>query len=537
MKKLIVIILIIFTSCKSQEKVDLIIYNANIYTVDGNFNKAEAVAIKDGKFVEVGTSETIQNKYASDAMIDSKGQTIVPGFIDAHCHFYGLGMNQQVVDLVGTKSFDEVLERLQAFQKEKQTSFLLGRGWDQNDWEIKEFPTKEKLDELYPNIPVSIRRIDGHALLANQKALDMAGISIDTKIDGGEVVLKDGKLTGVLIDNPMYLVNSIIPKPSTKTKIQALKDAQKICFDYGLTTVNDAGLNRDVIQLIDSLHRTGDLNIRVYAMVSNKKENLDYYLPKGKIKTDKLNVSSVKVYADGALGSRGATLKEEYSDKHNHFGAMVTRPDEIDALAMRIASSDYQMNTHAIGDSANVVVLKAYQNALKDKKDRRWKVEHAQVITDNDFDYFENENIIPSVQPTHATSDMYWADERLGDRIKGAYAYKDLLKRSGTIALGTDFPVEHVSPFYTFYAAVARQDLQQYPDGGFQMENALTREETLKGMTIWAAHSNFEEDEKGSIEAGKFADFIILDKDIMEVPTEEIPDIEVLQTYLGGVAQ
>ena len=537
MKKLFLILLIIFTSCESQETVDLIVYNANIYTVDDNFSKSEAMAVIDSKIVEVGTSDAILNTYTSNKNLNAKGQTIVPGFIDAHCHFYGLGLTQQIVDLVGTESFDEVLDRLQKFQNEKQTNFLIGRGWDQNDWEFIEFPNKDKLDEVFPDIPVVIERIGGHTYLVNQKALDLAKINEKTKVEGGEIEEINNKLTGILIDNPKDLIDSIIPKPSIKTKIQALKDAQKICFEYGLTTVNDAGLDKDVIQLIDSLHQTGDLNIRVYAMVANKPENLDYYLPQGKIKTDRLNVQSVKVYADGALGSRGATLKEPYSDKHNHFGAMVTHPDDIQAVAKRIANSEYQMNTHAIGDSANIVVLRAYENVLKDEKDRRWKVEHAQVITDNDFDYFENENIIPSVQPTHATSDMYWADERLGDRIKGAYAFKDLLNKSGTIVLGTDFPVEHVSPFYTFYAAVARQDLKQYPKNGFQMENALTREETLKGMTIWAAHSNFEEDEKGSIEAGKFADFIILDKNIMEVPVNEIPDIKVIQTYLGGVAQ
>ncbi len=537
MKKLILLFLIIFISCKSQDPVDLIVYNANIYTVDDDFSKAEAVAVKDGKFVEVGTSEDIQKNYSSKEIIDANGQTVLPGFIDAHCHFYGLGLDQQIVDLVGTESFEEVLDKLVAFQNKNKTTFLEGRGWDQNDWEIKEFPTKDKLDEIFPDIPVVIRRIDGHAILINQKAIDLAGITANTNEEGGQVEKENNQLTGIIIDKPMDLVDSIIPKPSLNTKIQALKDAQDICFKFGLTTINDAGLDKDVIQLIDSLQQSGDLNMRVYAMVSNKKENLDYYLPKGKIKTDKLNVQSVKVYADGALGSRGASLKEPYSDKHNHFGAMVTHPDDIQAVANRIANSEYQMNTHAIGDSANVVVLKAYQNVLKDKKDRRWKVEHAQVITDNDFDYFENENIIPSVQPTHATSDMYWADERLGDRLKGAYAYKELLEKSGTIVLGTDFPVEHVSPFYTFYAAVARQDLKQYPEGGFQMENALTREETLKGMTIWAAHSNFEEHEKGSIESGKFADFIILDKNIMEVTVNEIPNIKVLQTFVDGVAQ
>ncbi|NNC35543.1 MAG: amidohydrolase family protein, partial [Croceitalea sp.] len=298
--------------------------------------------------------------------------------------------------------------------------------------------------------------------------------------------------------------------------------------------VNDAGLNKGTIELIDSLQQTDDLKIRVYAMISNNVENLDYYLAKGIVKTDKLNVRSVKVYGDGALGSRGASLRAPYSDKVGHFGAMVTPVTEIEQLAMRIANSDYQMNTHAIGDSANIAVLRAYQNALLGKEDRRWKVEHAQVISKSDFDYFKN-GIIPSVQPTHATSDMYWAGDRLGEeRLQGAYAFKTLLNKAGIVALGTDFPVEHVSPFLTFYAAVARQDLEQYPEGGFQMKDALSREETLKGMTIWAAYSNFEENDKGSIEVGKMADFVILSDDIMTVPTQEIPNVKAEQVFLGG---
>ncbi|MEP2239989.1 MAG: amidohydrolase family protein, partial [Maribacter sp.] len=269
---------------------------------------------------------------------------------------------------------------------------------------------------------------------------------------------------------------------------------------------------------------------------SNNKDDVDYYINKGPVKTDRLNVRSIKVYGDGALGSRGAALKEEYSDLPKHFGAMITPVADIEALAEKLANSEYQMNTHAIGDSANIAVLRAYKNVLKGKGDRRWKIEHAQVLTNGDFDYFED-GIIPSVQPTHATSDMYWAEERLGGRVKGAYAYKTLLNKAGTIALGTDFPVEDVSPFLTFYAAVARQDTSGYPKGGFQMEEALTREETLKGMTIWAAYSNFEEDEKGSIEPGKFADFVIYDKDMMTVPVAEIPTIRAEQTFVNGIVR
>lgn len=288
------------------------------------------------------------------------------------------------------------------------------------------------------------------------------------------------------------------------------------------------------LELIDSLQQAGELNMRVYAMISNNAENLDHYLEKGIVKTEKLNVRSVKVYGDGALGSRGAALRESYSDKPNHFGAMITPVNEIEALAKRIAASDYQMNTHAIGDSANIVVLRAYKNALEGKEDRRWKVEHAQVISEQDFNYFEN-GIIPSVQPTHATSDMYWAEDRLGEeRMQGAYAFKTLLDNAGIVVLGTDFPVEKVSPFLTFYAAVARQDLEKYPEGGFQMKDALSREETLKGMTIWAAYSNFEEEEKGSIEVGKKADFVILSDDIMEVPVSQIPNLSAEQVFVGG---
>ncbi len=537
MKKLLVLGLIgVFFACEpAKEKVDTIVTNANVYRVDDSFGKAEAFAVKEGRFVAVGTSEELLKQYQSETVIDAEGKTVIPGLIDAHCHFYGLGLNQQVIDLVGSTSYKEVLERVQEFYKKNPTNFILGRGWDQNDWEVKEFPTKKELDELFPDVPVALERVDGHAYLVNQKALDMAGITKATKVEGGEIITRSGIITGVLVDNPMGLIDAIIPRASNQMQIQALKDAERICLDYGLTTVNDAGLSRNTIELIDSLQQTGDLSIRVYAMVSNTPENLDHYLQTGVVKTDKLNVRSVKVYGDGALGSRGAALKAPYSDQPGHFGAMVTPVAAIEDLAMRIAETDFQMNTHAIGDSANIVVLRAYKKALEGKGDRRWKIEHAQVIADDDFDYFEL-GIIPSIQPTHATSDMYWAEDRLGEeRVKGAYAFKKLLTKGGTVALGTDFPVERVSPFLTFYAAVARKDLDGYPEDGFQMNDALSREETLKGMTIWAAYSNFEEHEKGSIEVGKMADFVILSKDIMTVETEEIPNIMAEQVYLDGV--
>ncbi|AYN68869.1 amidohydrolase [Euzebyella marina] len=538
MHRFVLILFVLFLSCNQEkEVVDLIIVNAKIYTVDNDFSVAEAFAVKDGKFIEIGTSEEIEEKYRSEKRVDAEGKAITPGLIDAHCHFYALGLNQQTVDLTGTKSYVEVLQRVKDFQAKNQKQFIVGRGWDQNDWPVKEFPDKKELDELFPDTPVVLGRIDGHALLVNSAALDLAKIDESTRVTGGEIVRGKNGLSGVLIDNPMNLIEKVIPENSLSTRIKALKDAESICVGYGLTTVNDAGIDRSTIELIDSLQQAGELSIRVYAMISNNEDDVDYFISQGPLKTERLNVRSVKVYGDGALGSRGAALKKEYSDKQGHFGAMVTPVDAIGELAQKMAKSEFQMNTHAIGDSANAVVLRAYKDALGNQKDRRWKIEHAQVIDEIDFNFFE-EGIIPSVQPTHATSDMYWAEDRLGhQRIEGAYAYKTLLDKAGIIALGTDFPVEQVSPFLTFYAAVARKDLEDYPEGGFQKQDALTREEALRGMTIWAAYSNFEENEKGSIENGKFADFVIYDKDMMTITLSEIPSVKAQQTYIGGKLQ
>jgi len=533
MKKIILLFSVFFAiiSCK-QEAADVIVINSNTYTVNDSFDKVEAFAIKDGKFIGTGTNQEILKKYSALKTVDAKNKTIVPGLIDAHCHFYRMGLQQQKVSLEGTKSYDEVLRKIVAFQKEKKAPFITGRGWDQNDWALKEFPTKEKLDALFPTIPVAVGRVDGHALLVNQAAIDLSGITKNTQVSGGEIILKDGEMTGVLIDAAMDFIK--FPSTSKKEAIQGLLDAQKISFSYGLTTVDDAGLGRQTIELIDSLQQTNDLKMRIYAMVSgDSQENLDYYIQKGIIKTALLNVRSFKVYGDGALGSRGAAMRTSYSDRTNHFGALIYPAKRYQEIAKQIAASDYQMNTHAIGDSANTWMLKTYKEVLANNKNRRWRIEHAQIVSPEDFTNFDN--ILPSVQPTHATSDMYWAEDRIGEkRMKGAYAFKELLNQYGKIALGTDFPVEQVNPFLTFYAATVRKDIRNFPEGGFQMENVLTREETLKGMTIWAAYANFEEQEKGSIEVGKFADFVILNQNIMEVEGAKIPKTTVIGTFING---
>tara|TARA_B100000768_G_scaffold103629_1_gene96336 strand:+ start:708 stop:2345 length:1638 start_codon:yes stop_codon:yes gene_type:complete len=530
--KIILSILIFFSLFGCKKNVDLIVYNANVYTVNNDFTIVNAIAIKDGLFFDIGGND-ILNKYNAVETYDLDGSTILPGLIDAHCHFYGLGLNQQVIDLVGTKSFDEIILKLKS-KSNDNNSVIKGSGWDQNDWDIKEFPNKKELDLLFPNTPVVLERIDGHAYLVNQKALDMAKITTKTQNSSGTLVKENGELTGVLIDGPMELVDSVLPELSNLEKKQALLDAQKICFKNGLTTVDDAGLSKETIFLIDELQKKNILKIRVYAMVSNSKSNLEYFLNKGPIKTPRLNVSSVKIYGDGALGSRGATLKSPYHDDKENFGKLITTPDQLENLASKIADANFQMNTHAIGDSTVKLLLNTYSKVLKDKKDPRWRIEHSQIIDLNDMDGF-NDKILPSVQPTHATSDMYWAEDRVGSsRINGAYAYKTLLNKSKVIGLGTDFPVERVNPFHTFYAATSRKDLNGYPEKGFQSQNALSREETLKGMTIWAAYLNFEENEKGSIEKGKLADFIIIDRDIMKIDIDETPNTEVLKTYVSG---
>jgi len=532
---LIALIALILFSCSSKEKIDLLVYNATIYTVDSSFSTAEAMAIKDGKIVATGKTAELEKLYDSKEKLDAQGKFIYPGFIDAHAHFVGYGFSLQTVNLMGTNSWDEVIEKVKTFAAENKEGWITGRGWDQNDWADKQFPTNEKLNELFPDRPVLLRRVDGHAAIANQKAMDIAGIKAGDTLTGGEIEDHEGTLTGLLVDNAVGLVSANVPDATDEQFKKALQAAEKNCFAVGLTSIDDCGLSAISIEKIKKLQTSGDLKMRMYAMLSDDKANYDYAEKNGMIKTDRLNVRSFKVYGDGALGSRGACLLQPYNDQPNHYGFLLSTPGHFDSVASWIAQKGWQMCTHAIGDSGNRTMLNIYAKYLKGKNDLRWRIEHVQVINENDFNLFGANSIIPSVQPTHATSDMYWAIDRIGaERVKGAYAYQQLLQQNGWIPLGTDFPVEDISPFKTFYAAVVRKDAKGWPDKGYQIENALTREQTLRGMTIWAAKANFEETEKGSLEKGKFADFIILDTDIMKEAPEKLLGISVLKTFSGG---
>ncbi len=529
-------IILFFFATNKKQQVDLIIHHGIVYTVDSNFRRAEAFAVRDGKIIAVGNNDDILNKYEAKETTDAQSKPIYPGFIDAHAHFVEYGQSLLAVDLFGCNSFDEVIERVKKFSAEHPNeAWIRGRGWDQNKFPGKAYPDNEKLNELFPSTPVLLERVDGHAAIANAKVLEVARVKPGQTLTGGDIETKNGKLTGILIDNAIDLVTSKIPNPTKEDYTKWLMAAQQNCFAQGLTTITDCGLNYTDVAIIDALQKEGKLQMRLYIMLSDNPANYALYLKKGPYKTDKLFVHGFKVYADGALGSRGACLLQSYNDKPGWQGFLLSNKSHYDSIAALLINTDFQMCTHAIGDSANRVMLTVYNKYLKGKNDKRWRIEHAQVINKNDFDLFGKASVIPSVQPTHATSDMYWAGERLGEeRLKGAYAYRQLLEQNGWIPLGTDFPVEDISPFKTFLAAVFRKDAKGYPASGFQMENALGREETIRGMTIWAAKADFLENEIGSIEVGKKADFIILDKDLMQVTKQDVLNTKVVATYSGG---
>lgn len=527
------IILLFCVQCSPvQESNVTVFYNGIFHQTDTS--SIDFIEVIEGKITAMGNWESYSNKDLVHK-IDLKGKHVYPGFIDAHCHFYHYGLGLSELNLKNTSSFQDVIKKVIQHAADHPDGWLEGRGWDHTAWDVKEFPNKTILDSLFPERPVLLKRIDGHAALANSAALAQANINSNTIISGGEIQKVDGKLTGILIDNAVDRVFDAIPPPTRKQQIAGLMEAQKNCFEAGLTTVVCAGLDIDVVLLMDSLHKAGDLKMKVYAMLNPNTKNFDWAKSQnGKpFKTDYLNVRSFKLYADGSLGSRGALLKDAYCDKKGHFGLPVLSYAQLDSFSNLVHEANFQVNTHCIGDSANSMMLNLYGKYLKGPNNKRWRIEHAQVIDLPDLALFQKYSILPSVQPTHATSDMRWAEERVcTHRMPGAYAYKKLLQTNGILPLGTDFPVEGIEPLQTYYAAVFRS---KGDSPAFQLEDGLSPEEAIKGITTWAAYSCFEEREKGDFALGHFADFVVLNQAIESTKQEEFEEIRIENTYSNGI--
>lgn len=530
------LIIFVMGSCAEKTPVDLILTGGVIYTVDKKFSKEEALAVHQGKIVATGTKKEITGKYKPDSLVNASDKCIFPGFNDAHCHFNGYGINLiQYADLRGTGSPEEICLRLKEHHKRFGGEWILGRNWDQNDWMEKEFPDKKILDSFFPENPVYLVRVDGHAGWCNSIALHISDIQENTVVPGGEVVLKDGKPSGILIDNAMGIVGRKIPELSPTQKNNALLAAQEKCFAAGLTSVTDCGLDKDEILRMQDLQKEGKLKIRINAMLNPSEENMRDFVVNGTYRSERMVINTIKLFADGALGSRGALFFDDYNDDPGNRGLQLAPWSYFEQVCEKALVHGFAVATHCIGDSANRLMLDIYSKILKGPNDRRWRIEHAQVIHPGDFTTFAEYSIVPSIQSTHATSDMPWAQVRIGkDRITGAYAYRTLLNQLGWLPNGTDFPVEDINPLFTFFSSVFRTDHNGFPEGGWFPSEKLDRESTLRSMTIWAAKASFEENEKGSLEPGKWADFVILDTDLMKATPEEILKARVESTWIAG---
>ncbi|MFL5463796.1 MAG: amidohydrolase [Gemmatimonadaceae bacterium] len=534
----------------AQTSADLVLINGRIYTVDNARPVVSALAVRGGRVAFIGSdAEAKALANPSTTVIDLKGAAVVPGFVDAHAHLLGLGAALQRVNLAGSPSYDDVIARVKAWARDVAPgAWILGRGWDQNRWPTKEFPSHEALSSAFPNNPVALTRIDGHALLANAKAMQLAGVNASTPDPrGGRIIrLASGAPSGVFVDNAQSLITRAIPSATKADKRKAILAAVAEANRWGLTGVHDAGEDVETVGIYEELARAGSYNLRNYVMLSDPGEPgspatlRNPYIqrgPQSALYDGHLWIRAIKLYADGALGSRGAALLEPYSDEPTNSGLLVSRPEHIRAWADSALRRGFQVNVHAIGDRGNRIVLDAFDSALKKspKADHRFRIEHAQVLSPSDIPRFARLGVIPSMQATHQTSDMRWAEARVGpQRIRGAYAWRSLLNTGVVIPNGTDFPVEEVNPLLTFHAAVTRQDPTNWPAGGWYPEQKMTREEALLSMTIWPAYAGFQESILGSLTPGKYADFVVLDRDIMSVPDTEILGARVMSTWIGG---
>ena len=521
-------------------------HNASIYTVDAENAVATAMLIDNGRIVAIGDESELRDlASASGQAVDLEGRFVYPGFIDAHGHLPGLAQGLMSLDFVGTDSYEQIIAMVaERAATQPAGTWIQGRGWDQNDWPEKAFPHHAALSAAVPDHPVVLTRIDGHAALANLKALEIAGIIADTPDPTGGKILRDdkGAATGVLIDRAQGLVSRHIPPPDAHAMRAAVIKAQRLCLENGLISVHDAGVSNEVVEVYEELIASGDFQLRVYVMLSaGDRDGLQQWLARGPMtnaENPRLTVRSIKAMADGALGSRGAAMLAPYSDDPENTGLLITDYAALKELTQTALHQGFQVCTHAIGDRANRIVLDAYNaamTAVPAATDPRLRIEHAQIVSLEDIPRFAKLGVIPSMQSTHATSDMPWAEERVGpERIRGAYAWRKFLDAGCRIANGSDFPVENVNPLWGFYASITRQDHGDNPAGGWRPEERMTREEALRSFTIDAAYAAFQENMLGSLEPGKLADFVVLSEDIMTVPSEKILETRVLRTIIAG---
>ncbi|MGK2960825.1 MAG: amidohydrolase [Gemmatimonadaceae bacterium] len=527
-----------------QQVADLVVVNARVHTVDDGRPMVSAFAVKDGRFLFAGSDTEVRALAGpSTRVVDAGQSTIIPGMVDAHAHLLGLGTSLRQVKLAGSATYEEVIARVvERARGMKPGEWIIGRGWDQNLWSGQQFPTHEALSRAVPNNPVVLTRVDGHALLANSMAMRAAGVTAATlDPEGGRIIrFGDNSPSGVFVDNAEGLVTRAIPATTAQQTRDAIIAAIAEANRWGLVGLHDAGASRGTIDIYESLARDRRFNLRAYVMISDDAAAIAHYAARGPqsgLHDGRIWIRSIKLYSDGALGSRGAALLAPYSDDPGNTGLLVTAPAHIQRVALDGLKSGFQVAVHAIGDRGNRIALDAFADALKavPTADHRFRVEHAQVISLDDIPRFAQLGVIPSMQGSHQTSDMGWAEARVGpQRIKGAYAWRSLLDDGVIIPNGSDFPVEQVNPLISFHSAVTRQDPSNRPPGGWYPEQAMTRSEALKSITIWPAWAAFQEDVMGSISPGKYADFVVLDRDIMSVAPEQILGARVKSTWIGG---
>ena len=535
---------LLVTLALQQQPADLVVLNARVYTADVNRPVAEAFAVRGGRIVFVGSARGAQALVGPRTeRLDLAGRTVIPGMVDAHAHLLGLGQALRTVNLVGTRSYDEVIARVvERARTARPGEWIRGRGWDQNDWADTRFPTHQALSRAVPNNPVYLTRVDGHAALVNAKALELAQVTAATPDPTGGRFIRDSACnpSGVLVDGAQGVVGRVIPAAARaalrEPTLAAIAEANR----WGLTGIHDAGVDAEGIAVYEDLAREGKYDLRNYVMIRSNDSTLDAFMKRGRqigLYDGRLWIRSIKLVADGALGSRGAALLEPYSDDAGNTGLITTTPERIKSVAVRALKAGFQVNVHAIGDRANRIVLDQFEAAFREVPvaDHRFRIEHAQILRYQDIPRFAELDVIPSMQGSHQTSDMYWVPNRLGwARAQGAYAWRSLLNTGVVIPNGSDFPVEAVNPLISFHSFVTRQDADNFPPGGWFPEQRTTRQEALWSMTLWPAYAAFMENESGTLTAGKFADFVVLDHDIMTVAPEEILQASVVMTVLGG---